>query len=78
MQDIIFRERKLQRWNSALRHARIVQLERAGHLPQEETPQKIIKVLMPPMQRRKFALQPDGKWQECDEHMISFGQIVSI
>lgn len=45
MKDPLFPLTHLERWRSALPHARVERLERAGHFVQEEAPEKVIAAI---------------------------------
>lgn len=45
MQDVLFKESDLQRWEQVVPMNRIARLERTGHFPQEEAPEQVVEIL---------------------------------
>src|SRR5262249_27289115 len=55
MKDSAFRPEQLERWQSALPHAKVVRLENAGHWPHEEAPESVIEALAAELGERSAA-----------------------
>ncbi len=64
MKDNIFTAESLNQWQSVMPHAKVIWLEKAGHLPQDAAPQIIIKELGWCKKVLKYELMPGGIWKE--------------